>query len=243
MAAARPHGELPCGAGLRDRAVFNGLGRFGEARDAALKAANPVGSAFAYWALGELVEAAVRCGDRGQAQEAVEVLATTTTPSATEWGLGTEARVRALISDGAEAEAHYREAISRLGRSRGVMDLARTQLLYGEWLHAQDRVAHAREQLSVAHSRFAEIGAQGYAERTRRELAACGVTVAGPAAQKAVELTEQERQIARRARDGRSNAEIGAELFLSARTVEWHVRKVFTKLGISSRRELRTVLQ
>lgn len=222
--------------------MFNGLGRFGEARDAALKAANPMGSAFAYWALGELAEAAVRCGDRAQAQEAVEVLATTTTPSATEWGLGTEARVRALISDGAEAEGYYQEAISRLGRSRGVMDLARTQLLYGEWLRAQDRVAEARAQLSAAHGRFAEIGAEGYAERARRELAACGVTVAGPAAQKAVELTDQERQIARRARDGRSNAEIGAELFLSARTVEWHLRKVFTKLGISSRRDLRSVL-
>lgn len=158
--------------------------------------------------------------------------------------------MRGLISEGAGAEvgagpgaeAYYLEAIKRLGRSRGVMDLARTHLVYGEWLRGQERVAEAREQLSTAHGRFAEMGAEAYAERARRELAACGVSVAGPAAQKAVELTEQERQIARRARDGRSNAEIGAELFLSGRTVEWHLRKVFSKLGISSRRELRSVL-
>ncbi|MEY9894716.1 DNA-binding CsgD family transcriptional regulator [Catenulispora sp. MAP5-51] len=232
--------------------LLNGLGRFGEARDAALAAANPRGSAFAYWALTELVEAAVRCGDRALAEQAVEQIAALTTPSGTDWGLGTEARMRGLISEGAGAEAevgagpgaeaYYLEAIKRLGRSRGVMDLARTHLVYGEWLRGQERVAEAREQLSTAHGRFAEMGAEAYAERARRELAACGVSVAGPAAQKAVELTEQERQIARRARDGRSNAEIGAELFLSGRTVEWHLRKVFSKLGISSRRELRSVL-
>lgn len=222
--------------------MYNGLGRFAEAREAALAAASPTGSAFAFWALSELLEAALRCGDRAQAEQAMEQLSTTTAPSATDWGLGTEARARALISDGTEAEAYYREAIDRLGRSRGVVDLARTYLLYGEWLRRQDRVADAQEQLSTAHSRFVQIGAEAYADRARRELAACGVAVPGLTAQKTLELTEQERQIARRARDGRSNAEIGVELFLSARTVEWHLRKVFSKLSISSRRELRTVL-
>ncbi|MEY9928865.1 DNA-binding CsgD family transcriptional regulator [Catenulispora sp. GP43] len=222
--------------------LLNGLGRFAEARDAALAAADPRGSAFAYWALTEFVEAAVRCGDRAQAEQAVEQIAMSATPSDTDWGLGTQARLRALISEGPEADAHYREAIERLGRSRGHVELARTHLLYGEWLRGQERVAEAQEQLSAAHGRFAEMGAEAFAERARRELAACGVTVAGPAAQQAAELTEQERQIARRARDGRSNAEIGAELFLSARTVEWHLRKVFSKLGISSRRELGVVL-
>ncbi|MBO1413243.1 AAA family ATPase [Streptomyces sp. FH025] len=223
--------------------LHNGLGRFAEARDAAASAAaNPAETAFASWALSELVEAAVRCGDRALAERAVERLVRTTTPSATEWSLGTEARSRALISEGSAADGLYREAIDRLGRSRGAVALARAHLLHGEWLRRQGRQPDARGQLSAAHDMFVEIGAEAFAERTRRELAECGVSVSPPAAQRAVELTEQESRIARRARDGRSNAEIGAELFLSARTVEWHLRKVFTKLGIGSRRELRTVL-
>ncbi|MEV2273822.1 AAA family ATPase [Nonomuraea africana] len=223
--------------------LHNGLGRFAEARNAAaLATASPTESAFASWALSELVEAAVRCGDRTQAVQAVERLARTTTPSTTEWGLGTEARSRALISEGAEADELYREAIERLGHSRGTVALARAHLLHGEWLRMQERGGEAREQLTTAHEMFAAIGAEAFAERTRLELAACGVSVPQSAQQRTVELTEQERQIARRARDGRSNAEIGAELFLSARTIEWHLRKVFNKLGISSRRELRTAL-
>ncbi|MFF8770780.1 ATP-binding protein [Kitasatospora sp. NPDC015120] len=223
--------------------LHNGLGRFAEARDAAvLAAANPEETAFASWALSELVEAAVRCGDRALAERAVTRLARTTTPSATEWSLGTEARSRALVSEGSAADGLYREAIDRLGRSRGAVALARALLLHGEWLRRQGREPDARRQLSAAHDAFVEIGAEAFAERTRRELAACGVPVSPPAARRTVELTEQESRIARRARDGRSNAEIGAELFLSARTVEWHLRKVFTKLGIGSRRELRTVL-
>jgi ATP/maltotriose-dependent transcriptional regulator MalT len=223
--------------------LYNRLGRFAEARDAApVATAVPAEAAFATWALAELVEAAVHCGERDLAAEAVEQLSRSTTPSATEWGLGVEARVRALISEGAEAEAYYREAVDRLGRSRGAVALARTHLVYGEWLRRQGRAADAQEQLARAHQSFVEIGAGAFAERARRGLRVFGVTVAGPAERKQVELTEQERQIARRARDGRSNAEIGAELFLSARTVEWHLRKVFSKLGISSRRELDSVL-
>ncbi|GAA2024620.1 LuxR family transcriptional regulator [Catenulispora yoronensis] len=221
----------------------NGLGRFVEARNAAaLATANNPETAFAAWALTELAEAAARSGDSAQALQAVERLALTTAPSMTEWGLGIEARSRALISSGATADGLYREAIERLGRSRGAVALARAHLVYGEWLRREDRDLEARGQLSKAHDLFLEIGAEAFAERTRLELAACGVAVAQPAAERAVELTGQERQIARRARDGRSNAEIGAELFLSARTVEWHLRKVFVKLGISSRRELRTAL-
>ncbi|MEV6105163.1 AAA family ATPase [Streptomyces sp. NPDC051940] len=221
----------------------NGLGRFVEARNAAaLASADPAESAFAAWALTELVEAAVRCDERDQAVQAVERLAESTVPSATEWGLGAQALARALISDDADADAHYRAAIDRLGRSRGAFALARAHLLYGEWLRLQDRGAEARHQLSTAHGAFARFGAEGFTERARGELAACGVAVSGPTAHRTAELTDQERQIARRAREGGSNAEIGAELFISARTVEWHLSKVFTKLGISSRRDLRTVL-
>lgn len=223
--------------------LHNGLGRFAEARDAAaLATANPAESAFASWALSELVEARVRCGDRAGAVQALERLAGTTAPSTTEWGLGTEARSRALVSEGAEADALYREAVDRLGRSRGAVALARAHLLYGEWLRREGRDDEARRQLSAAHEVFAAVGAEAFAERTRLELAACGVSVPRRAERRTVALTEQERQIARRARDGRSNAEIGAELFLSARTIEWHLRKVFGKLQISSRRELRTAL-
>lgn len=223
--------------------LHNGLGRFQEAREAAaLATANATETAFASWALSELVEAAIRCGDRAQAAEAFDRLVRTTTPSATEWGLGTEARSRALLSAASEADGLYREAIDRLGRSRGAVALARTHLIYGEWLRREDRDGEAQHQLSTAHGMFVEFGAEAFAERTRLELAACGVSVPQPATRQTIELTEQERQIARRARDGRSNAEIGAELFLSARTIEWHLRKVFNKLSISSRRELSTVL-
>jgi DNA-binding CsgD family transcriptional regulator len=243
--------------------LHNGLGRFAEARDAAaLAAADRAESAFAAWALSELVEAAVRCGDRDQAVQAAERLAESTVPSRTEWGLGMQALARALTTeavtataDGADeaaadaagaaavtADDHYREAIERLARSRGAFPLARARLLYGEWLVRQDRRSEARQALSEAHDDFARFGAEAFAERARVALADVGVAVRQPAEQRTVELTEQEHQIARRARDGRSNAEIGAELFISGRTVEWHLHKVFTKLGISSRRELRSAL-
>ena len=223
--------------------LHNGLGRFAEARNAAaLAAADRAEAAFAAWALSELVEAAVRCGDRDLAMQAAERLAESTVPSGTEWGRGIQALARALISEDAAADAHYHEAIEGLARSRGAFPLARARLLYGEWLLRQDRQSEARRELSAAHDRFTGLGAEAFAERTRGALAEVGVTVRQPAGQRTVELTDQERQIARRAREGRSNAEIGAELFISSRTVEWHLRKVFTKLGISSRRELRTVL-
>jgi DNA-binding CsgD family transcriptional regulator len=223
--------------------LHNGLGDYRQARDAAARsAANVTETAFASWSLSELIEAAVRCGDRGQAEQALARLVRTTGPSGTGWGSGIEARSRALLAEGPEAEGLYREAITWLEHSNGVVALARTHLVYGEWLRLQGREPDARGPLETAHGMFVDIGAEAFAERARRELAACGVLVVRPVVHEMVELTEQEEQIARRARDGRSNAEIGAELFLSARTIEWHLRKVFTKLGITSRKELRSAL-
>jgi DNA-binding CsgD family transcriptional regulator len=225
-----------------DAVLQNGLGNHAAARSAALSAvADPAETAFASWALAELVEAAVRTGDLPGAVDAVERLARTTTPSGTEWSLGVEARSRALVA-GPSAEALYREAIDRLARSRGVVALARAHLVFGEWLSSQGRRPEARAQLRKAYEMCSSIGAEAFAGRARLSLQAIGDSVPRLDRPTAVELTPQERQIARRARDGRSNPEIAAELFLSARTVEWHLRKVFTKLGIGSRRELRDVL-
>ena len=223
--------------------LSNGLGRYRDALTAAAEAsAYPQELGFANWGLAELVEAAVRCGETARAADAVEQLARTTRPSGTPWGLGTEARSRALISEGEAAELLYREAIDRLGQCRGAVALARAHLVYGEWLRRQDRRADARVQLRTAYDMFAQMGAEAFAERARGELLVTGETVRKRGPGVPDELTAQERQIARRARDGQSNPEIGAELFLSPRTVEWHLRKVFTKLGISSRRQLAAAL-
>jgi len=147
-----------------------------------------------------------------------------------------------LVSDELSAEPHYRQAIECLGRTRVRVELARAHLLYGEWLRREGRRVDAREQLRSAHEMFAAIGAQGFAERARRELVATGETVRKRTAETRDELTAQESQIARLAADGRTNPEIGAELFISPRTVEWHLRKVFAKLDIGSRKELRGAL-
>jgi DNA-binding CsgD family transcriptional regulator len=149
-----------------------------------------------------------------------------------------EARSRALLAEGQQAERLYRAAIERLGHSRMRTELARARLLYGEWLRRENRRVDAREQLRVAHEMLARMGLDGVAERARRELLATGETARKRTTAAASELTAQEAQIARLARDGRTNPEISTELFISPRTVEWHMRKVFTKLGISSRREL-----
>jgi DNA-binding CsgD family transcriptional regulator len=173
---------------------------------------------------------------------ALERLTETTQPSGTDAALGVEARCRALITDGATAEAFYREAIDRLNRTQLRPEVARAHLLYGEWLRRQARPADARSQLRIAHHLLVAIGMEAFAERARRELVATGETVHNRSVESGAELTPQEEQIARLARDGLSNPEIGAQLFLSGRTVEWHLRKVFTKLGISSRRQLRFTL-
>jgi DNA-binding CsgD family transcriptional regulator len=192
------------------------------------------------WALPELVEAAARAGQCELAGDALERLAATTQPSGTDFGLGMEARCRALLSTGEAAEALYREAIERLDRTQVLPELARAHLLFGEWLRREGLRLEARDQLRTAHDLCAAIGMGAFAGRARRELIATGERVRKRRADTRDELTPQEEQIARLAREGLSNPEIGAMLFLSPRTVEWHLRKVFAKLGISSRSDLRT---
>jgi DNA-binding CsgD family transcriptional regulator len=219
--------------------LYNGLGRYEEAAGSARQAtSNTFEPWISIWALPELVEAAARAGDVELAREALQRLAETTQPSGTDWALGVEARSRALLSDSATAEELHLEAIDRLSRTQLRPELARAHLLYGEWLRREGRRSDAREQLRTAHHMFAAIGMEAFAERTRRELVATGETVRKRSAETRDELTPQEEQIVRLARDGLSNPEIGAQLFLSSRTVEWHLRKVYMKLGISSRREL-----
>jgi DNA-binding CsgD family transcriptional regulator len=223
--------------------LYNGLARYEEAASSARRAAADTFAPWvSMWALPELVEAAARSGNAVLACDALERLAATTRPCGTEWGLGIEARCRALLSEAAAAEELYREAIDRLSRTRLRPELARAYLLYGEWLRRQGRRIDAREQLRAAHGMLAAIGMEAFAGRARRELAATGETRKRTTETSSV-LSAQEAQIARLARDGRTNPEIGAQLFLSSRTVEWHLRKIFIKLGIGSRRELHAALE
>jgi DNA-binding CsgD family transcriptional regulator len=194
------------------------------------------------WAWVELIEAAARTGNTSAASAALERLADRTLAGGTDFGLGVEARSRALVSHGPAAENCYREAIDRLGRTRLRPDLARAHLLYGEWLRREKRRADARAQLRTAHDMLDTLGMEAFAERARRELLATGETVRKRTAETVTTLTAQEAHIAQLAQDGRTNPEIGAQLFLSDRTVEWHLRKVYAKLGISSRRELSAAL-
>jgi DNA-binding CsgD family transcriptional regulator len=221
----------------------NGLGRYAAALAAAQYASQETPALYVcMWALPELVEAAARCGNLQLAAEGVARLAETTRPGGTDFGLGVEARSRALVSDGAAAECLYREAIDRLGRTQLPPELARAHLLYGEWLRRIGRRTNAREHLREAYELLTAMGVAGFAERARRELLATGETVRKRTTETTGDLTAQEAQIARLARDGLSNLEISTQLFLSPRTVEWHLRKVFAKLGISSRRQLRGAL-
>src|SRR3954465_15499193 len=195
------------------------------------------------WALAELVEAAARIGESETRADALRRLEAVTTASGTNWALGVEARSRALLSDDAAAERLYCESIERLGRTQIPADLARAHLLYGEWLRRQRRRIDARTQLRVAHDMLDSMGMEAFAERARRELHATGETARKRTVDTgAVQLTAQEAQIARMARDGLSNPEIGVRMFISARTVQYHLRKVFTKLGIESRSQLDRVL-
>lgn len=224
--------------------LCNGLGRYDEATSAAQQAATATVALYdSMWALPELVEAAARAGHTELARDALERLAATTRPSGGELALGIESRSRAVISDEATAEPLYGEAVARLGRTPLRPELARAHLLYGEWLRRQGRRRDAREQLRAALDLFVVIGMDAFAERARRELVATGEKVRRRSIDAHGQLTPQEHQIARLARDGLSNPEIGARLFISARTVEWHLGKVFTKLRISSRRQLRAALR
>jgi DNA-binding CsgD family transcriptional regulator len=219
--------------------LYNGLARYEEAASAARQASlNTFEPWVSTFALPELVEAAARGGDAELAREALERLAVSTQHCGTDFGLGVEARSRALLNDGPAADDLYRKAIERLSRTRLRPELARAHLVYGEWLRRENRRVDARQQLRAAHEMFAAIGMEAFAERARNELQASGENVRKRTVETRDDLTAQERQIARLARDGLSNPEIGARLFLSPRTVEWHLRNVFNKLGIRSRREL-----
>jgi DNA-binding CsgD family transcriptional regulator len=222
--------------------LFNGLTRYEEASPAAEVAAAHEGLGLYPFALPELIEAAVRSGRHLLASATLERLLERTQASGTDWALGLEARSRALLVAGPAAEAFYQEAVSRLGHGHVALHLARAQLLYGEWLRRENRRLDARQQLSAAYELFDQFGAEGFAQRARRELLATGETARRRTAGTLRLLTPQEALIARLARDGLSNSEIGAQLFISPRTVEYHLHKVFPKLDISSRKELRRAL-
>lgn len=220
--------------------LSNSLGRYQDALASARRLdEDHAGDQFVVWALTELIEAAVRSGQIHQARDAFTRLSRSTRSSGTSWALGIEARSRALLSGHDGADPLYRGAIRRLGRTRMVVELGRAHLLYGEWLRRQRRLRDARSQLHTAHEIFESLGAEALADRAGAELRALGSRAEQPAGQGREALTAQEMQVARLASAGGSNAEIAAQMFISQATVAYHLRKVFTKLGISSRRQLR----
>jgi DNA-binding CsgD family transcriptional regulator len=222
--------------------LYNGLGRYPAALAGARQACEHEDLGFYGWSLAELIEAGARSGARDAAASALQELEPRTRAAGSDWALGTLARSSALLSDGEEADGLYREAIDRLERSRLVVHLARAHLVYGEWLRRENRRQDARAHLRAAYDRFSRMGADAFAERSRRELLATGETVRKRSADARDLLTAQESQIARLAADGHTNPEIASQLFISSRTAEYHLHKVFSKLGIRSRRELRSTL-
>jgi DNA-binding CsgD family transcriptional regulator len=223
--------------------LYNGLGDYGLAAEAAHGAGAVDEIVISPWALYELVEAAARSDQKERASLAADQLSQLAVATASNWARGAAARSRALVSAGRAAEGEYREAIELLGRTRMATHLARARLVYGEWLRRENRRIDARSQLRPAFEAFASMGAQAFAERARRELQATGEKVRKRREGASAHLTPQEEEIAQLAREGRTNAEIGAQLFIGGRTVEWHLRKVFAKLDISSRRELDRALR
>jgi ATP/maltotriose-dependent transcriptional regulator MalT len=224
--------------------LLNGLGRYEEALAAAEEASDDTPELFvSVWAAIELLEAATRSNNPEAAMRALERITAAASVAPTDWALGIQARSRALQSDGETADRLYRQAIEQLGRTRLRPELARAHLLYGEWLRREGRRIDAREHLRTAHDQLTSIGMKAFAERARGELVATGERVRKRTAETRDDLTAQERQIARLVRDGLSNPEIGTRLFLSPRTVEWHLHNVFIKLGVSSRKELRGALR
>jgi DNA-binding CsgD family transcriptional regulator len=248
MAAGRGRGVLAVLAAWARAVLGNGLGRYDEARAAARQAFESDEMALGHLVVAELAEAAARTGDTALVQATLDWVSERTRVTRTEWVLGIEARIRALLSDGQTADSCYQESVERLGRTGLRAELARSHLLYGEWLRRQGRRTHAREQLRTAHRMLDTMSMAAFAERARRELRATGETVRKrtvPAARLAgagEALTAQEAQVARLARDGLSNPEIGARLFISPRTAAYHLSNVFTKLGIGSRSQLDRVL-
>jgi DNA-binding CsgD family transcriptional regulator len=222
--------------------LYNGLGRYDAALASAERACEHDDLGGFGFSLAELVEAGA-LGDAPEvAATALRRLEERTTASGTDWALGILARSRALLSNGRAADVLYREAIERLERTRVAVHLARAHLVYGEWLRRENRRLDAREQLRTAYELLHRFGAEAFAERARRELLAIGESVRRRAVEAREGLTAQEAQIARLAGDGLTNSKIGAELFISPRTVEWHLHKVFTKLAVNSRNELRSAL-
>ncbi|MGW7529733.1 helix-turn-helix transcriptional regulator [Streptomyces sp. NPDC054783] len=238
-ATVRGEGRLLGWAGYATAVLYNGLGDYATALLAAQRTVEYDDLGILGVALVELIEAGVRSGRQEAAAAAFQRLQERTRASGTEWALGTEACSRALLTDGQAADDFYREAIERLKRTRIAVHLARAHLLYGEWLRRENRRVDARGHLRDAYEMFRRMGADAFAERARRELLATGETVRKPTAGPRDVLTAQEAHIARLAREGHTNTEIGAQLFISPRTVEWHLRHVFMKLGITSRKELR----
>jgi DNA-binding CsgD family transcriptional regulator len=238
-AIARGEGSAVGGGFWFHSMLHNGGGRYGRALELARQAVEHEDVIVYGRALVELIEAAARSDCRDEAAAALDRLSERTQAAGTEWALGVEARSRALVTDD---EALYQESIEHLARSRAVVELSRSRLVYGEWLRREHRRTDARELLRVAHESFSQMGATGFAERARRELLATGETVRRITADTRDALTPQEIQVARLARDGHTNPEIGAQLYISPRTVEYHLHKVFRKLDVSSRRELRAAL-
>jgi DNA-binding CsgD family transcriptional regulator len=241
-ATAGGGGRLVDFAAYASSVLDNGRGRHDAARDAAWRAFQRDHMGYGPFVVPELAEAASRTGDLESVRIALEWLSERTRVTPSEWVLGIEARVRALLSEGDAAEALYRESITRLGRTRVRVELARGHLLYGEWLRRERRRVDAREQLRTAHEMLTTMGIDAFADRARRELLATGETVRKRTEETRDELTAQEMRIALLARDGLSNPEIGIRLFISPRTVKYHLRKVFIKLDISSRNELDRVV-
>jgi DNA-binding CsgD family transcriptional regulator len=243
-ARATAHGDgMTLTFGEHARALaFNGLGRYAAALPHAQSASTREEPATSIWSLPELVEASIRCDNEEVAADALEILAERTQAVGTEWALGIEARSRALTAPDSAAEELFREAIQRLGGCRVAPDEARAHLLFGEWLRRAGRRADAREELRMAHGMLTNIGMNAFAERARRELEATGATARKRRPETRDQLTAQEVLVAQLARDGHSNLEIAGQLFLSQHTVAYHLRKIYTKLGIKSRRELETVL-
>ena len=238
-ATARGEGRALGLAGYAAALLRNGQGRYREARAHAEDACSHEDLGFLGWTLVELVEAAARSGAAAAAASALHRLEGRCLTAGTDWALGVLARSRALVSGGEAAEPLYREAVERLGRSPIVPQLGRAHQVFGEWLRREGRRSEAREQLRSAHDILSHVGAEAFTERARRELLVLGETTHLRTVPMRAELTAQEAHVARLAAQGLTNPEIGARLFLSARTVEWHLHKVFAKLGISSRKELR----
>jgi DNA-binding CsgD family transcriptional regulator len=236
---ARGEGRIIGATGCLTAVLYNGLGRYQEALAAAQRACEHEDLGFFGWSLIELIEAATRTGERGPAEDAVVTLEERALAAGTDWALAL-ARSRALLeADDRAAEDLYQDAIDRFGRTRILVHHARAHLVYGEWLRREHRQVDAREHLRIAHDMFGRMGAEAFAERARIELDGTGEQTHKRVASSGDGLTAQEAQIAALAGAGLTNQQIGAQLFISAHTVEWHLRKVFAKLGIRLRRQLR----